>query len=106
MNVIPRGFPIPYHTHFGMLSYQICGCCGYEFGAEDDPGPWAIGLSFEDYLDRWLAAGGIWFDGKIRPSSWTFEQQMQDLAIVRPILDDHKSLSSSESWKGKAPAEP
>lgn len=53
-------------------SYDICPCCGVEFGNEDaDPGFKARAR------ERWIASGGEWFEPAKKPRGWSFEEQLK-----------------------------
>ena len=75
-NQLIRGIAPPYSNHFGMPSYDICKCCGFEFGNDDDPGT-APPSSFEEYLADWELNGCVWFDGRARPSNWSLSEQLE-----------------------------
>jgi hypothetical protein len=64
--------------YWGMPSYEVCACCGYEFGNDDDPGT-AAGIAFEEYLAEWTREGCQWFDKGERPANWSLQAQL-DLA--------------------------
>jgi hypothetical protein len=51
----------PYSQYFGEPSYEVCACCGYEFGNDDEPGTGAP-VSFKDHLNELMKAGSHWFD--------------------------------------------
>ena len=34
----PRLGEPPYSSHLGFPSYEVCSCCGFEYGLDDDPG--------------------------------------------------------------------
>jgi hypothetical protein len=72
---------IPYSKHFGKPSYEVCDCCGYEFGNDDDPGT-AEGESFKKYREEWVAAGCKWFNEKKRPQGWSVEKQLEEGHIL------------------------
>src|SRR5262245_11560797 len=74
-NVLPRGFTVPYCRHFGAASYDVCICCGFEFGYDDEPGA-SVGSTFEEHLAKWLADGAVWFYPDKKPPGWTIEEQM------------------------------
>jgi hypothetical protein len=57
----------PYRLVLGRPSYDVCACCGFEFGNDDDPGTVPLGDSFESYRARWIAEGMQWFDPKSAP---------------------------------------
>jgi hypothetical protein len=65
----------PYFPHPGFPSYEVCACCGFEFGNDDDPGT-APGDSFEDYRRQWVASGAEWFDPTKQPKDWDLAKQL------------------------------
>ena len=76
---VVRGMDPPYHRHFGMPSYEVCACCGFEFGNDDDPGT-AEPVSFEEYLKEWIESGCVWFDESKRPPQWSLEEQLAQVS--------------------------
>ena len=79
-STLVRGLKPPYYHYFGWPSYDVCECCGFEFGNDDDPGPFR-GDSFDEYFERWVADGCNWFQPKNRPPQWTIEQQLAGVPI-------------------------
>ena len=77
-----RGQP-PYCLHWGEPSYEVCLCCGFEFGNDDDPGT-GHPSSFEQYLAEWMAAGCHWFAHMEQPSSWSLLPQLEAVGIPMP----------------------
>ncbi len=73
------GLKPPYEQHFGMASYEVCLCCGFEFGHDDDFG----GETFQESLEKWIARGAPWFWEKEKPEGWSLERQLKDAGIVR-----------------------
>lgn len=67
----------PYGAHWGAPSYEVCDCCGFEFGNEDDPGT-AAPITFSDYLADWIADGERWFAPGKRPPGWSLAGQLRD----------------------------
>ncbi len=47
-------------------SYQICECCGCEYGYDDNPA----------YRDNWLKQDSPWFNPKQRPADWKLAEQL------------------------------
>jgi hypothetical protein len=47
----------------GQASYEVCPCCGFEFGNDDNPGM-AEPVSFDEYRAEWEAAGRQRFDAR------------------------------------------
>lgn len=79
---VQHGIEPPYSEYFGMPSYEVCGCCGFEFGNDDEPG---IGTpsSFQGYLEEWIADGEVWFSAEKRPTNWTLAAQLKAAGISR-----------------------
>lgn len=78
-----RDLPPPYAQHFGLPSYEVCSCCGFEFGNDDDPGT-SKPVTFEAYLEDWVRDGAQWFDASNRPSNWSLENQLDHAGIPVP----------------------
>lgn len=54
--------------------YQICPCCGVQFGKED------IDLeSIRTYRQKWQKKGGKWFQKKEKPNDWNMDEQMGNI---------------------------
>lgn len=62
----------PWGEHGNAPKYNICYCCGVEFGYED-----TSEISTKRYRDKWLADGAQWFDPKSRPANWSLEEQLK-----------------------------
>jgi hypothetical protein len=55
-------------------SWDICPCCGTEFGYED------CNLeSVRKIREKWIVAGKKWFDLKKRPEKWNFDEQFANI---------------------------
>ncbi len=55
-------------------SFQICPCCGVQFGKED-----RTLESIKTYRAEWKNSGGKWFMENERPECWDIEQQMKNI---------------------------
>lgn len=55
-------------------SYQICPCCGVEFG-NDDATPTAVRRARE----KWMKNGYVWFDEAKKPHGWVPDHQLTRL---------------------------
>lgn len=55
-------------------TYEICSCCGVEFGNED----YTLG-SIKSYRDNWINSGLKWFDPKERPANWDYKKQLENI---------------------------
>ena len=54
-------------------SFEICSCCGVEFGYED-----ATPLAAQTYRSNWIKQGCPWFEPGRRPPAWNLEDQMRE----------------------------
>ncbi len=55
-------------------SFQICSCCGVQFGKEDDTLE-----SIKEYRAGWISKGGKWFVKNETPEGWNIETQMKNI---------------------------
>ena len=75
---LPSGISPPYKVALGKPSYDVCDCCGYEFGNDDDPGT-GKPSSFENYLKEWIDDGAVWFDSSKKPANWILSNQLKNM---------------------------
>ena len=60
----------------GAGSYEICPCCGFQFGYDDEDQGW----TFEAWRDRWVAGGMTWrSQSRSAPEGWDPNDQLQRL---------------------------
>ncbi|MEZ4959580.1 MAG: hypothetical protein R2830_07175 [Saprospiraceae bacterium] len=52
-------------------SYEICDCCGVEFGYEDSTLNGII-----RYREKWIKEGAIWFNPDCKPADWNLDDQL------------------------------
>lgn len=57
-------------------SFEVCDCCGVEFGYEDSS-PKAA----DAYRQAWLARGAPWFHDAAKPPGWALEKQLSAMGI-------------------------
>ena len=55
-------------------TYEICPCCGVEFGYED----YTV-KSAKNYRSLWTRQGCKWFNLREKPSNWNLEEQMKNI---------------------------
>ncbi|TWV06061.1 hypothetical protein FQ707_14610 [Bacteroidaceae bacterium HV4-6-C5C] len=55
-------------------TFEICPCCGVEFGNED----YSLD-SIRNFRKEWLGKGAPWFDPKQKPLNWKLEDQLQSI---------------------------
>jgi hypothetical protein len=71
----------PYAAHLGFPSYEVCSCCGFEYGFDDDPGASAKSSSFEEYRAEWLSSGAEWFIRSAKPEGWDPRKQLSSIGV-------------------------
>ncbi|RDX39102.1 hypothetical protein DZA51_00235 [Vibrio campbellii] len=57
-------------------NYDICSCCGVEFGYEDSS---VKGVSI--YRKNWLKGGSSWEDDAEKPTNWSVEEQFKNIPL-------------------------
>lgn len=70
----------PYSQHFGEPSYDVCSCCGFEFGNDDEPGA-SSPSTFRNYLIEWIKEGQSWFETNKKPDQWSLAKQIKNIEI-------------------------
>jgi len=55
-------------------SFDICDCCGVEFGYED-----ATLEGLKRYRNKWLSNGAKWNNSKRRPEDWSLDEQLKNI---------------------------
>jgi hypothetical protein len=74
--------PPPYQHWYGEPSYDVCPCCGFEPGNDDDSWSGAVRpLSFGEYLREWTLSGAEWLDESLKPPGWDLTRQLRDAGI-------------------------
>jgi hypothetical protein len=64
---------LPPRSESGGASFELCPCCGFEFGFDDDD----EGLTYEAARARWVAAGMPWWSlSRAVPDDWNPAQQL------------------------------
>lgn len=55
-------------------SFEMCPCCGVEFGFED-----YLETGLRDYREKWIQEGCPWFKERMKPPHWSLEDQLGNL---------------------------
>jgi hypothetical protein len=67
----------PPRSPTGSASYEICPCCGFEFGFDDD----ARGETYDQARARWIADGQRWWStSRPAPENWNPSHQLTRLS--------------------------
>lgn len=77
----------PYSQYWGMGSYEVCPCCGFEFGADDEGIDQNSNSSFQDYLRFWMIEEKAqWFVPELKPINWDLMEQLAAAGIPIPKI--------------------
>ena len=72
------GYPLGNYNPWGddgkTPTFDICPCCGVEWGNED-----YTTESRTEYRKKWLADGAKWFEPQKKPVNWNLEEQLKDI---------------------------
>lgn len=72
------GYPLGNYNPWGgdgkTPTYDICPCCGVEWGNED----YTL-ESRTEYRNKWLADGAKWCEPQKKPVNWNLEEQLKDI---------------------------
>jgi len=71
---------IPY-DEYGYPMYEICSCCGFEFGFDDE----SEGMSFEEYRKKWIEEGFNFRWKEDKPSLWDFNTLEKQLENIKKV---------------------
>lgn len=66
----------PYDPETKVATFDICPCCGCEFGYND-----ATPEAKRRYLRDWIQRGTPWFDPKLKPLHWNLKKQLLSIGI-------------------------
>lgn len=66
---------LPWGEDGNCPTYEICPCCGVEFGNED----YTI-QSVKEYREDWIKKGANWFEPDEKPKNWNLENQLKDVS--------------------------
>jgi hypothetical protein len=73
----------PAYNGYGSPSFEICPCCGVQFGYQDCSFPHAV------LRGIWLAAGAIWDSDVIRPlEGWDARKQLRLAGLAADPVDE------------------
>lgn len=65
---------LPWGKDGNCPTYEICSCCGVEFGNED----YTI-ESTKQYREKWINEGMNWFEPSEKPENWDKEEQFKNI---------------------------
>ncbi|WP_154890075.1 hypothetical protein [Longibaculum muris] len=65
----------PPYDEYNNPSYEICPCCGFEYGFDDQD----QNFDFIAYRENWLLSGAKWFLPQEKPDNWDLSAQLKNL---------------------------
>jgi rubredoxin len=76
-------FNPPYENIWGKASYDVCSCCGFEFGNDDNGMDPSRNMSFLAYRNEWITEENArWFEPELKPANWDLATQLQRAGLV------------------------
>ncbi len=67
----------PAYDQNGSPSFDICPCCGYQFGHGD---PKTL-VGKKNFLRNWIRMGTLWSYPSAKPSNWDVKRQLQGIGM-------------------------
>lgn len=72
------GMKGPYKGKGGFPTYEICVCCGTEFGSED------VDSTHDELRERWIRGGMVWWAKfKDPPTDWDPAHQLSLAGLTK-----------------------
>jgi formylglycine-generating enzyme required for sulfatase activity len=78
----------PPYDLYGAPSFDICPCCGCEFGYHD-----ATEAARDHHLTHWIKKGAPWHGPEAKPADWDLEKQLKSIGVTvegENVLIDHR----------------
>lgn len=69
------------YDKLGNPSYEICPCCNFEYGFDDD----SEGYSFESYRTKWIDEGFKFSDETDQPKDWNKNNMTRQLENIKKV---------------------
>ncbi|BCG59454.1 hypothetical protein [Paenibacillus sp. URB8-2] len=69
-------------------SFNICPCCGFEYGYDD-----CQLEAYEKNKQKWINSGAKWFDEDIKPGGWSIDTQLKNIKMIpQHLLPNHLKI--------------
>jgi hypothetical protein len=76
-----RGLGQAPRSESGGGSFEICVCCGFQYGVDDDD----RGIDPATARERWIAGGSRWFSRSTPPpAGWDPHRQLEHAGLAGP----------------------
>ncbi|MFC1645955.1 hypothetical protein ACFL2Y_02120 [Candidatus Omnitrophota bacterium] len=74
------GLKEPPYNKANEPSYEICPCCGFEFGFDSQQSK-NKEEDYKSYRDEWFKNGAKWFILQAKPKDWQLYKQLENIII-------------------------
>ncbi len=65
----------------GFGTYEICVCCGFEFGADDFPDK---ETAYKNWREEWIGNGCKWFSKATKPpKNWSATEKLNNISCEK-----------------------
>jgi len=72
----------PIYDSNGQGTYEICPCCGFEFGSDDFPDK---EQAFKNWRTHWIEKNYLWFSNYTKkPENWEPQKQLDNITKIEP----------------------
>ena len=71
----------PPYDEYGFPSYEVCSCCGFEYGFDDG----SRGYTFEKYRKEWIDKGYKYFNKLKEPPMWGYTKLIEQLKNINKV---------------------
>lgn len=70
-----KGLDEPAYNEYGDPSYEICSCCGFEYGFDDH----SEGYTFQSYREKWINEEYSFHNKNNMPRDWSEAKAKEQL---------------------------
>ncbi|MFA5795515.1 MAG: hypothetical protein WC980_10680 [Candidatus Brocadiia bacterium] len=72
----------PPYDKYECARFDICPCCGFEFGYDDYDQTKSKEEKFKEYREKWISKDAPWFSKvKEKPIDWNLRKQLKNINI-------------------------
>ncbi|WEA37527.1 hypothetical protein [Lysinibacillus fusiformis] len=66
------------YNEFSNPSFEICGCCGFQFGFDD----MSETISYEVFRNNWIENNCEWFNEDKKPQNGDYRDQLKNIQSI------------------------
>jgi transcription elongation factor Elf1 len=71
------GLSEPPYDKQNQPSYEVCPCCGFEFGFDEQQ----TSDKYNVFRSTWIKNGAEWFLPNKKPKDWNLKKQLENLKV-------------------------